>query len=270
MPATAPEIKKWAIYMIANPENQVYVGRSSDLKGRLQNYRTLHGRTHKQPLLYESLVKFGFDSHTVKILDSFESDKEYAEGKEIFWIKSFMSNVIQWPDQKGLNKTRGGQGSIGLILSEEHKKRIGDKLRGVPLTEETKRKLSISAKESAARYWLGKKIPQEVRDKMSLAKKGNPSPHKGTKKSTEAILNNSMSKLGKPNLKLRGRKMPPRKPINTKKQPVLLFSDTGEFIRELKSKREAQRVLVTGKSIVENLLKGFLGGKLNGFIIKLK
>jgi len=232
--------------MIANPENQVYVGRSSDLKGRLQNYRTLHGRTHKQPLLYESLVKFGFDSHTVKILDSFESDKEYAEGKEIFWIKSFMSNVIQWPDQKGLNKTRGGQGSIGLILSEEHKKRIGDKLRGVPLTEETKRKLSISAKESAARYWLGKKIPQEVRDKMSLAKKG------------------------KPNLKLRGRKMPPRKPINTKKQPVLLFSDTGEFIRELKSKREAQRVLVTGKSIVENLLKGFLGGKLNGFIIKLK
>ena len=33
----------------------------------------------------------------------------YANGKEIFWIRSYMSNYSKWPEMRGLNLTDGGK-----------------------------------------------------------------------------------------------------------------------------------------------------------------
>src|SRR3990167_870316 len=56
----------------------------------------------------------------------------------------------------------------GYNLSEETKKKIGNFFRGKTLSDEHKQKV----KENHAKYWLGKKLPIEVRIKMSEARKG--------------------------------------------------------------------------------------------------
>lgn len=99
-------IRKWDIYLIANPSGQSYVGCTCRFKNRMKSYK--NGRSHKQPFVHESLLKFGYDSHEIRILDTFHSNYEEAQGKEIFWIRSYMSNSAQWPNMNGLNKTIGG------------------------------------------------------------------------------------------------------------------------------------------------------------------
>jgi Zn-finger nucleic acid-binding protein len=93
------------------------------------------------------------------------------------------------------NKTNGGDGISGynhteetkiLIsnlhkgkkLTEEHKKKVGDSLRGKkkkPLSDETKKKLSLSLK--GRKCWnKGKPFSDEVKRKMSESGKGKQTP----------------------------------------------------------------------------------------------
>lgn len=126
------ETKNWDIYKITNPLGQVYIGRTSNLKGRLHNYRGLNGRTNSQPLLYKSLLEYGMVGHKVEILQSCQNDSG-GKGLEIFWIKTFMSNSVKYPFMRGLNKTNGGQGSIGLIHSPTSKLKTNPPRKGKPL-----------------------------------------------------------------------------------------------------------------------------------------
>ena len=67
------------------------------------------------------------------------------------------------------NRTDGGEGASGRVLSEEHKKKIGlsnrGKLLGFKRTEEFKQKISKTTK--------GKEISAKTRKKLSNALKGN-------------------------------------------------------------------------------------------------
>lgn len=54
------------IYKITNPLGQVYIGQSKDIFKRLKAYKTL--RCKKQPKIYQSLLAFGVNNHTVEIL----------------------------------------------------------------------------------------------------------------------------------------------------------------------------------------------------------
>jgi len=256
------DVKNWTIYKIVNPENQVYIGRSSRFKERIDNYRRMSGRTDTQPLIYESLIKYGFDAHQVSVIDEFCSDNNYAEGKEIFWIRSYMSNRTQWPEINGLNKTRGGQGSLGAIFND----RVSP-MKGKNHTEETKKVLSDHFTKNPSKPFLGKKHSEETRKRQSDIKKGKKSLFKGVPLSIEHRIKVSTSKKGKPAI----RRNPPKKRtivVDTSRQPVFLFDSYGNFIKELNSKREAERVLGIGKGLINSLLNGFCEGKYNGLIIK--
>lgn len=129
-------MKKWTIYKIDSPDGRVYIGCTSDYERRKRAYLTMAPSIKKQRLLFGSFVTHGIESHTFIEIDSFHSEKRYSEGKEMFWIRSFMSNCSKWPEQKGLNLTNGGKGNLGLKMSEDAKSMLSQKHKGRKFSEQ--------------------------------------------------------------------------------------------------------------------------------------
>jgi len=153
-------IKNWVIYKITSPNGSIYIGKSSLFKGRINAYKCNKGLG--QPKLNHSILKYGFDNHIIDIVDKFESNCSYAAGKEMFWIRSYMSNYGKFPSQNGMNLTDGGDGTLGYKKSEEEKKKMRERN-------------------------LGKKHSQEWKDKMSLLMKGRKLGKHKTRPSKESV-----------------------------------------------------------------------------------
>lgn len=50
------------VYKIENPKGQVYIGSSCNFKSRISHYKNLSCK--RQVKLYNSFVKYGFESHS--------------------------------------------------------------------------------------------------------------------------------------------------------------------------------------------------------------
>jgi group I intron endonuclease len=234
-----PEIRSWTIYKITNPVGQVYVGRTINLKGRLHNYKYLSKYTEKQPRLYESLKKYGFDAHSVEILDSFDSDIIYADGKEIFWIRTNVSNVNLFPEMDGLNMTIGGSGAVGKVVSDSTRVRIGLNRKGRKLPPEQVERMREYFKANPSRAMLGRSHSTEARQKISLARKGMVNTwNKGKRLSEDQII-----KLREIQAKTRGRK-------------VFQYDINGDFLKEYPSIMEASRQLGIHQYTISCIAKG--------------
>ncbi len=212
------DIKLWNVYKIVNPDGQIYVGITSKLKERVRSYNRYYeyDDTHwrNRPLIMKSLRKYGIEAHNFDVIDTFTSNKPYAEGKEIFWIRTYMSNGIIFPEYRGLNLTRGGQGSLGYVISDEAKKRLSEKLKGKPrFTDEQKKRMSEKRKGNKNR--LGTHMSEEQKKKVSEFMKG----HKYN--------------LGKKHTKEHIEKTSERN-----KKPVLQYDLDGSFIQEHSSLKE--------------------------------
>ncbi len=195
------EIKGWVIYKITSPNNRIYIGKTFQWKVRYNSYKIRYGIN--QPLLNRSLLKYGFLSHKVDVIESFVSDKNWASGKEMFWIRTYMSNRCKYPEQNGLNLTDGGEGTCGYKKTKQqidnHRKAMIGKpspKRGIPLSEEIKLKISkklsgrtgntkgmknlmsAQGKENVRmanignKYALGRKRTDETKEKLSISHMG--------------------------------------------------------------------------------------------------
>ena len=93
------------------------------------------------------------------------------------------------------NKTDGGEGISGVVISDEHREKLSLTKKGNQLwlgrthSEETKRKIGEVHK--------GKTLSDETKRKISEAKKGTPPPNKGKKMSLEQKQKISESMKGK-------------------------------------------------------------------------
>lgn len=174
------DIRDWTIYKIISPNNRVYIGVTSDFKKRSMAYRGGWAKT--QPLIIRSLKKYGFDNHSVSIIETFTSNISYALGKEIFWIKSCMSNYSKYPKQRGLNLTDGGQGTVGYKMSQEQKERISKRKTGFKHTDEAKKKIgeaSIGNKFGVGHKWTENKMAQMK--KLMIGNKNGKGPSQNNK-----------------------------------------------------------------------------------------
>ena len=90
------------IYLITNPDGLIYIGKAIDAKKRFKYYANLDCLNQKK--LYESLIKYGIENHTIEILE-YSLPKEELNEKEIYYIEKYDSF------RNGLNLTRGGDGS---------------------------------------------------------------------------------------------------------------------------------------------------------------
>jgi len=112
-----------------------------------------------------------------------------------------------------INKTDGGEGTNGYIVSEETKRKlseaakrrthteetrrkIGEANKRRTVTEETRRKMSETRK-GKKHYLFGKSIPEEIRRKMSEANKGRTHTEESKRKIGEANKGEKNPNFGK-------------------------------------------------------------------------
>lgn len=282
----------WTIYKIENPKGKIYIGVTSNFRKRL-NYYTNHKGINRQRRLSASLVKYGCEEHKFSILEEFVSDSDYALGKEMFWIRNYMSNYCKWPEFNGLNLTDGGQGTIGYKMSDEHKKRLSEihkknpskgsqgkrvsqetiakilatrkikyppgSIKRKPATDATKLKISLSKKGQSPPN-KGKPMPKHQMELLRKINTGRPSHRKGKK--FEGTEEERKIKFGAHNIGNaynKGRKQS-RSDVDARvdrmNKPIMQYSLNGDFIKEFKSIKIAHLELRISASTIGNILNG--------------
>lgn len=194
------------IYLIRNTTNgKVYVGSSVRIKSRWNHHRSglnrgLHGNLHLQA----SWDKYGADSFEWSVLEL--CPRGSIVEREQHWIDTHDAHAsgynqrpianspkgTSWDDERKLRHRQAmsrpevrqtmSLGRRGLVLSEEHRARIGEGLTGRICSDETRAKLSDSAKKrglseqfiKASGNRKGQKMSAEARAKISEALRNRP------------------------------------------------------------------------------------------------
>jgi group I intron endonuclease len=192
------------IYKVTNPKGAIYIGQSSDILFRFKEYEKLN--CERQTKLYRSLKKYGFENHKFEIIT--ECDIEQLNNLERYYQDLY--NVLD--RDFGLNLKLTNSDDRCVVLSEETKKKISEKLKNRTLsdwhrqilidantgrvcTEETKRKIS--------EHFKGKNLSEDHKQKLSenhhTKKDGFVHHFKGKKHSDESRLkmskNSTTSKM---------------------------------------------------------------------------
>jgi len=160
------------IYGLRNKSNgKWYIGQSKDIRERLYKYEKLICK--QQPKLHASLCKYGYDMFEVHIIEL--CSKENLNIREPYWIIHYDSI------NNGYNIAPGGNVSSP---SEETRIKLSKSHMGQcrPHSEETKKLMSKLMtgreilpewREKLRQINTGKKLSDETKRKMSLSSKGN-------------------------------------------------------------------------------------------------
>ena len=255
MEAKPTENRTFHIYKITSPSGRVYIGVSRNIELRERNYRNYE--CVNQKILYNSLKKYGWENHSFDILDEFISNDDYALGKEMFWIRSFMSCYNVYPDQRGLNATMGGSGNFGLKMSEETKLKISKGNKGKKRTEEVKKKYS-DAKKGVNTYWP----TEETKAKMSSVRMGMAQSEETKRKLSEWRTGRKF-----PNINYHTEKRVAMYKALYKK--VLQYDLNGNFLKEHESVQSAALETGVSKGTISGCAKGIIKTPTK-FIFKFK
>lgn len=146
----------YKVYKHTTPNGKVYIGITS----RKPEYRWNDGKGYKNNKHFDNAIKkYGWDNIKHEILyDGLEETQ--AKLMEISLIHYYKSNDPEY----GYNITAGGDGLLGYKLSEEAKKKIS--------ISNSTRKISDESKEKNRKAHLGKKHTQESINKMKEKHKG--------------------------------------------------------------------------------------------------
>jgi group I intron endonuclease len=155
------------IYKITSPTGSIYIGKTVRLKDRLYHYKYCSG-IESQKIIYNSIKKYGWESHTLEILLE-TTDVDKLSELEIFYIKKY--NSCRYNNDKGMNLTLGGEGTFGRVDSEETKKKRAKHHIGSKRSEKTK-KLMSSLKKGKPSTRIGYVCSEETKQKVSKANKG--------------------------------------------------------------------------------------------------
>lgn len=286
MPVNHTQIRNWVIYKLTNPSGSVYVGKSCRFKARMLNYKNKSGGCNQQPILYNSLVKYGFDSHKLEIIEEFKSNVSYADGKEMFWIRTYMSNINAWRNNGGMNLTNGGGGAPGNVWSQESRDKLSKSHKGKKISPEQRAYMSQYFTANPSKAFLGKKHTDETKRKMSKDRTGKPNYKlRGYKHSDETRLKSSIAHKGIPN-KNKGKsiwspedkkrigeskigntytkgmkwsdeaKQNMRLSKKDKSKPIIQFHINGDYICEYMSVRDAARNSGMSRTAIKEILGG--------------
>lgn len=139
--------KEYVVYVHTFPNGKRYVGISRNVKHRFRNGK---GYQH-QRVIYNAVQKYDWKNVETTILCEHLTEEE-AKQKEIEYIALFNTTDRRY----GYNQTLGGEGGNGRVESDENKKRTGERMsklhKGVPLSDEHKKKISESLKGKAKVY----------------------------------------------------------------------------------------------------------------------
>ena len=168
--------KVYKIYRYTSPSGKYYIGTTHQ---RLER-RARSGKHYKDSrLFYEAIQKYGWENFSVDILDS-SPNQEKAFLLERYYIEKYRSNETEF----GYNLASGGRKGCKQHPSSVKLNSVHHMGKGHPLSEETKKKLSIAHIGKP-----GPKFTEEQRKKISDRRKG-------VKFSSEHCKHISESKIG--------------------------------------------------------------------------
>lgn len=97
------------IYKITSPSNRVYIGKTKDLRKRINCHKHSSMRYGKNILLYNSIRKYGWDAHVLEVIEEVENC--HLNEREVYWINELKTYCHK--NKGGLNMTIGGDGNKG-------------------------------------------------------------------------------------------------------------------------------------------------------------
>lgn len=149
-------MRTWTIYEHISPSNKVYVGITS-YKNVNQRWRKGNGYI-KCVVFYRAIQKHGWDNIKHNII---------ATNLGEYTAKNMEKDLIAYYKSKNIsyNITDGGDGTVGVPCRNEQKERVGNIWRGKKIPEDIRHKMSISH--------LGKSITKEHRENIRKSKLGN-------------------------------------------------------------------------------------------------
>lgn len=183
------------IYLRTNLVNgKQYVGQANDFKQREYDWKCLKNH-YAGKLIYNARKKYGLENFKTEVLRECKTKDELNEWEK-YYIKTLNTKV-----PNGYNLTDGGEGTLGVIVSDETRKKMSDVKKGRHVSEETKKKISEAKKgkyvgESSPMYgrkrpefaekmkgennpFFGKTHTQDTIDKIIKANKGKTPYNKG-------------------------------------------------------------------------------------------
>jgi len=110
------------VYKITSPAEKIYVGSSTNIHRRHTEYKNLN--CEYQFKLYNSLIKYGFENHTVEIIE--ECVKADLNCRERYWQDFY--DVLD--REKGLNLALVECGANRRTFSQEARRRYGENQKG--------------------------------------------------------------------------------------------------------------------------------------------
>jgi group I intron endonuclease len=229
--------KMIGIYKIINPKGKTYIGQSTNIKNRKYYYAS--NKCDKQPKLYNSIQKYGWEQHIFEIIE--ECGLEQLNEREIYWGSHY--GVL---GENGLNLRLGnGRGAcseetkqkqriakLGIKQSKKTIEKRTNKLKGIPKPD--------GFGENHSKILKGIPKPEGFGEKLSKIKTGVPLP-----------LGTGI-KIGK-----------------TKEKPVIQFNKKGDIIGNFDSAKKAAEYIC----VHEVTMRLHLGGKYKTckkFIFKYK
>lgn len=136
-----PISNEYVVYIHTFPNGKRYVGITKDVNHRFRNGKGYQN----QNVMYSAIQKYGWKNVETTIAFDHLTEQE-AKAKEIEYIARFNTTDRTY----GYNQTFGGEGGNGRIESEKRKKETGERMsklhKGVPLSDEHKRKISETLK----------------------------------------------------------------------------------------------------------------------------
>lgn len=164
------------IYSLSNPDGRIqYIGKTNNPNRRLSDHLYTKKITRRTSWL--------INLRKNNLLPILEIIDEVPENEWQFWEMHYISLYKSW----GFDLKNGDNGGLGHgRLSEETRKKIGEKLRAMGVYERLSQRLKQPRSEShilnSRLCQLGRKHSDETRRKMSLAAKGKNNWSKGSKR----------------------------------------------------------------------------------------
>ena len=131
----------YSTYKITNKVNgKIYIGQTK--KGILKRWQ-IHIRISKTPkskcfqLLHKAIKKYGKINFIIEEIEIFNTYEEVIKS-EIYWINFYKTNVKNYGSKFGYNLTAGGEGHLGIKMTDVTKNKIRLKALGRKASESTK------------------------------------------------------------------------------------------------------------------------------------
>lgn len=135
------------IYKITSPSNKIYVGKTYDLRKRINSHKC-SAKKKGNIMLHNSIRKYGWDAHILEIIENV--DDELLDEREMYWIKEL--NTFYRNNSNGMNMTLGGDGQRNTWMDDLERRKKASiyftenaPFRGRKHTEESKKLIAQKA-----------------------------------------------------------------------------------------------------------------------------